>query len=64
MTYRKKTLDKVRSYQHIVEVKWFRKHRVAYWGDRQDKTITNSDGGRVGNWRRLGWRDVTRVAVV
>jgi hypothetical protein len=23
-------LDKVRSYQHIIEVKWSRKHRVAY----------------------------------
>jgi hypothetical protein len=27
---RKETLDKVRSYQHIVEVKWSEKHRVAY----------------------------------
>jgi hypothetical protein len=29
-TDRKETLDKVRSYQHIVEVKWSGKHRVAY----------------------------------
>jgi hypothetical protein len=27
---KKETLDKVRSYQHIVEVKWSGKHRVAY----------------------------------
>jgi hypothetical protein len=27
---RKKTLNKVRSYQHIIEVKWPGKHRVAY----------------------------------
>jgi hypothetical protein len=29
-TDRKKTLDKVRSYQDIVEVKWSRKQRVIY----------------------------------
>jgi hypothetical protein len=29
-TNRKETLDKVRSYQNIVEVKWSEKHRVAY----------------------------------
>jgi hypothetical protein len=27
---RTETLDKIRSYQDIVEVKWFGKHRVAY----------------------------------
>jgi hypothetical protein len=26
----KETLDKVRSYQYIVELKWSRKHRVTY----------------------------------
>jgi hypothetical protein len=29
-TDQKETLDKVRSYQDIVEVKWSRKHRVTY----------------------------------
>jgi hypothetical protein len=29
-TDRNETLDKVRSYQHIVEVKWSEKYRVAY----------------------------------
>jgi hypothetical protein len=60
-TDRNETLDKVRSYQHIVEVKWSEKYRVAYWGDGQDRTITNNDGGRVGRRRRPGWEDVTGV---
>jgi hypothetical protein len=30
MTDRKETLDKVKSYQHIVEIKLSEKHRVAY----------------------------------
>jgi hypothetical protein len=58
---RKETLDKVRSYQHIIEVKWSEKYRVTYWGDGQDKTITNNDGRRVGKRWRPGWEDVTVV---
>jgi hypothetical protein len=27
---KKETLGKIRSYQHIIEVKWSGKHRVAY----------------------------------
>jgi hypothetical protein len=29
-TDKNETLDKVRSYQHIVEVKWSEKHQVTY----------------------------------
>jgi hypothetical protein len=27
---RKETLDKIRNYKGVIEVKWFGKHRVAY----------------------------------
>jgi hypothetical protein len=42
---RKKTQNEVRSDKDIVEIKWSRKHRVTYWGDRQSGTISDNDDG-------------------
>jgi hypothetical protein len=37
--------------QNIIQVKWYGKHRVTYRGNRQNETINNNNGERVGKQR-------------